>query len=197
MQISNWSLVVLLFIGVPINLLSLWLLVQKMFNFGAGGWGGGFSGSDSRSLFYRLKCFSTKILGSRNNRRRSFTDRWIYVEDKYLLFFIRNIYTFIHIRRYIITHSSFSFLAPTLHPNRLPKDLNKNQNDPWFIVCYWFYAYLISVLSSCLLHYSVYHTSGLCLEKSGFTWHHILFHLHRSFYWSPSMRQCWFHWNDM
>ena len=125
MQISNWSLVVLLFIGVPINLLSLWLLVQKMFNFGAGGWGGGFSGSDSRSLFYRLKCFSTKILGSRNNRRRSFTDRWIYVEDKQLLFCIRNIYTCMEIYCHTIIFFIFSAYFASQSAGKRPKQKQK------------------------------------------------------------------------
>ena len=61
-QINDWTLVALFCIGVPINILSLWLLLQKMFNFGAGRRGerGSITNNGSR----KLKSWSGKSTSS-------------------------------------------------------------------------------------------------------------------------------------
>ena len=62
----------LFFIGVPINILSLWLLLQKMFNFGAGR-GGGYDNT-SRSYTQKLKHF---VFRNTATRRQSCSDRYV------------------------------------------------------------------------------------------------------------------------
>ena len=60
----------LFFIGVPINVLSLWLLLQKMFNFGAGG-----GNEKSNSIAQKVKTFSMKYSRKAVPRSQSFNDR--------------------------------------------------------------------------------------------------------------------------